>query len=595
MKNLYQTTANLDKRAISKYLLSEEILMENAASALESLIRRVAHAQSVVYIVCGSGDNGGDGYALARKLHKDYRVKIYEAKEPKSALCQLQSERAQTCGCERVSKILPCDVVVDCLFGSGFGGEMGAEFARLIESMNANARIRIACDIPSGLRVDGSAAERVFDAHYTLSMGALKLALFSDSAKDCVGEVIVGDLGVSRALYEVQSPYILLEKSDLKLPHRTKLNCHKGNFGHVAVVSGDKQGASVLSALASLRIGAGLVSLVSASAIGTGSVDSSAGSAESKKVDFADSMDSMDSADSADSAEILESLDAGAKSRTSAESSASQSLEASENLFGAESKGAGFSALNSGVLDSGVLDSNAGAFGTRANALESALLDSAFSPFPEIMRQSSLPQNTSVLVVGMGLGAHDLGLKEILDSSSCAQDRQDDATANTRASAPKRIKGCVIDADMFYKREILEVLEMKDLSLVLTPHPKEFAAFCRLCGLGDVSLEDVVRERLALAQRFSEAYPHAVLLLKGANTIIAHQNTIYINPLGTPALAKGGSGDVLSGLIGGYLAQGFSALDSAICASLAHALAAQKERNTYALTPLRLIEHIGEL
>lgn len=558
MKNLYQTTANLDKRAISKYLLSEEILMENAASALESLIRRVAHAQSVVYIVCGSGDNGGDGYALARKLHKDYRVKIYEAKEPKSALCQLQSERAQTCGCERVSKILPCDVVVDCLFGSGFGGEMGAEFARLIENMNASARIRIACDIPSGLRVDGSAAERVFDAHYTLSMGALKLALFSDSAKDCVGEVIVGDLGVSRALYEVQSPYILLEKSDLKLPHRTKLNCHKGNFGHVAVVSGDKRGASVLSALASLRIGAGLVSLVSASAISGGGVDSGAGGGFGANGGFSIGGAESKKVDSVNSVEDLESLDSSA-------------------------------------LDSGALDSGANAFGARANALESALLDSAFSPFPEIMRQSSLPQNASVLVVGMGLGAHDLRLKEILDSSSSAQDRQDDASTNASASAPKRIKACVIDADMFYKREILEVLEMEDLSLVLTPHSKEFAALYALCGLGDVSLEDVVKDRLTLAQRFSEAHPHAVLLLKGANTIIAHQNTIYINPLGTPALAKGGSGDVLSGLIGGYLAQGFSALDSAICASLAHALAAQKERNTYALTPMRLIEHIGAL
>ncbi|WP_317372217.1 NAD(P)H-hydrate epimerase, partial [Helicobacter canis] len=263
MRYLYTTTQALDKRALSKYLLSDELLMENAANALLSLIDKLTHKGSVVTIVCGSGDNGADGYALARKLQGSYITRIYEAKEPKSRLCKLQSERAQVAGCEWVKKLLPCDMLVDCLFGSGFAGELSAESMKLLEQMNTCARLNIACDVPSGLDLQGRVGSIAFRADYTLSMGALKVALFSDEAKDLTGKVLVGDLGVSRELFEVQSPFYLLEESDMRLPHRTKQNCHKGSFGHIAVIAGEKAGAAELSALSGLRMGAGLVSVVS--------------------------------------------------------------------------------------------------------------------------------------------------------------------------------------------------------------------------------------------------------------------------------------------------------------------------------------------
>ena len=262
MRYLYLSTKPLDERAKSKYLLSDELLMENAANALCGLVGSLTHKGSVVTIVCGSGDNGADGYALARKLQGSYITRIYEAKEPKSRLCKLQSERAQVAGCEWVKKLLPCDVLIDCLFGSGFAGELSAEFIKLLEQMNTCARLNIACDVPSGLNLQGCVGSIAFRADYTLSMGALKVALFSDVAKDIVGQVLVGDLGVSRELFEVQSPFYLLEESDMRLPHRTKHNCHKGSFGHIAVIAGEKAGAAELSAMSGLRMGAGLVSVV---------------------------------------------------------------------------------------------------------------------------------------------------------------------------------------------------------------------------------------------------------------------------------------------------------------------------------------------
>ena len=193
----------------------------------------------------------------------------------------------------------------------------------------------------------------------------------------------------------------------------------------------------------------------------------------------------------------------------------------------------------------------------------------------ELMYPHSIPKNANILCLGMGLGS---GYGYLLEPSFIGD------------------RLCVLDADVFYEHSLLSLLESTSAhNLVLTPHPKEFHALLHLCGLFSGDIAEVARNRFELALCFSQAYKSPTLLLKGANPIIAHNGKLYINPLGTPALAKGGSGDVLSGVIASYLAQGFSPLDSAINASLAHAKAATKEKNTYALTPLRLIEHLGDL
>ena len=151
----------------------------------------------------------------------------------------------------------------------------------------------------------------------------------------------------------------------------------------------------------------------------------------------------------------------------------------------------------------------------------------------------------------------------------------------------------VIDADLFYKKEIVSVLNKRD-KVVLTPHPKEFASFLKLLGMGDFSVEEIQKRRFFFAKKFSEAYPNSVLLLKGANTIIAYKKRLYINSFGTPALSKGGSGDILAGMIGALLAQGYHPLKSAITASLAHSFAGDVAPN-YSLTPLKIVENLSKL
>lgn len=157
----------------------------------------------------------------------------------------------------------------------------------------------------------------------------------------------------------------------------------------------------------------------------------------------------------------------------------------------------------------------------------------------------------------------------------------------------------IFDADIFYQKDFIAFLS-KIKNVVLTPHPKEFLSLLQLCEILDskANLDFVLKNIFKLSLEFSNKFPHIVCLIKGANTTIVYQNNLYINNLGSNSLAKGGSGDVLSGLIVSLLAQGFSPLNACCNASIAHSLGAKKldkKINNYSLTPLKLIESITKI
>lgn len=191
-----------------------------------------------------------------------------------------------------------------------------------------------------------------------------------------------------------------------------------------------------------------------------------------------------------------------------------------------------------------------------------------------IMYSHTLPKTTTALACGMGLGNEfsKIELHKFLDNDY----------------------PLVIDADVFHMPMLLDILKRKNL--VLTPHPKEFVAVLKQTSLADITLKELQTNRFKYVELFAKKYPDATLLLKGANVIIAKDNEFFINPHGTQALAKGGSGDVLSGLIGALLAQGYSCLDATICASLAHTkLALNYTGANFSLTPDDLIAGICNL
>ncbi|GAA8150281.1 NAD(P)H-hydrate dehydratase [Helicobacter pylori] len=464
MLSVYEKVNALDKRAIEEWLLSEDILMENAAMALERAVLQNASLGAKVVILCGSGDNGGDGYALARRLVGRFKTLVFEMKLAKSPMCQLQKERAKKAGVViktwgEKNEDLECDVLVDCVVGSAFKG--GLEPFLDFESLSQKARFKIACDIPSGIDSKGRVDKRAFKADTTISMGAIKSCLLSDKAKDYVGELKVGHLGVFNQIYEIPTETFLLEKSDLKLPLRDRKNAHKGDYGHAHVLLGKHSGAGLLSALSALSFGSGVVSV--------------------------------------------------------------QALECE--------------------------------------------ITSNNKPL-ELVFCENFPNFLSAFALGMGLENIPKDFNKWLE-----------------------LAPCVLDAGVFYHKEVLQALEKE---VILTPHPKEFLSLLKLVGI-NISMLELLDNKLEIARDFSQKYPKVVLLLKGANTLIAHQGRTFINILGSVALAKAGSGDVLAGLIVSLLAQNYTPLDAAINASLAHALAGLEFKNNYALTPLDLVEKIKRL
>jgi hydroxyethylthiazole kinase-like uncharacterized protein yjeF len=454
MQKLFDEVASLDRRCYEEFFLSEDILMEHAASGMAEYIRNNFAKNSKIIVVCGSGNNGADGIALARLLHGDFDTSLFYAKEPSSKMALLQAKRAQSVGVKESKELKDCDVLVDAIVGTGFSGEFSEELKNLINKMNSLVAFKIACDVPSGYK---------FIADVTLTMGALKKRMFLDEAKESVGEIKVLDLGISRDIYEKESNWSVLDLDDLKLPNRVKKDSHKGSYGHLAVVSGEMCGAGIMSALSALRFGSGLVTLV------------------------------------------------------------------------------GFEKIE----------------------------------IPHcLMYSHKLPKNATALAIGMGLGAEfsTLELEKFLDNTLPV----------------------IADADIFYMQTILEILKRE--RVVLTPHAKEFVSLLKITNLADITIQEVQKNRFKYVEEFCKMFPNVTLLLKGANVIIAKGSEFYINPHGTSSLAKGGSGDVLSGLIGALLAQGYQPLDAAINASLAHTKTALNYRGAdFSLTPDDLIDGIGRL
>ncbi|WP_456430882.1 NAD(P)H-hydrate dehydratase [Nitratifractor sp.] len=467
MRRLYRDCYAMDRKCYEEYGLTEDLLMEHAAEGMAREIRERFDPGASVLIVAGPGNNGADGITLARLLAGRFDVRLALPLGAKSPMAKLQLERARKVGVPEISEIEDAQVVVDAIFGAGLSRPLDGEITALVERLNALEGFKIACDIPTGLDREGWPSPVAFDADLTVTMGALKEALYLDAAKPCVGEVRCVDLGVDRILYEEESMSRLLEAEDFDPPVRgARVDAHKGTFGHAAVFCGEKPGAGIIAASAASRFGAGLATLV-----------------------------------------IHEKVSAP----------------------------------------------------------------------PYLMTSTTVPPKATAIAIGMGLGGHferDLLDRQVVDS-------------------PLPI---VLDADAFADAELLAILHQEERKIVLTPHPAEFCRMWKIMTKEDITVEELQRHRFEYARRFSARFPRTVLLLKGANPIIAHLGELYVNPLGTVALAKGGSGDVLSGLIVALLAQGHEALDAAIQGSLALALAAQRyEGADYAMLSTDLIETLPNL
>ena len=271
MHPIFENPSALEQMAKEKYSIPPFLMMENAASALAMLIKKLSSEEkSDVFIFCGKGNNGADGLALARLLQSTKNVIVYCPQVPVTSEGLVQYNMAEKLNISIRSSFESfyedfnknsknnC-IIVDCIYGTGFHGELKKELQELFINLNnIKNTIRISCDVPSGLGLPNS-----FKADYTVTMGELKTSLFSDSVKAVTGELIVAELGFERKQLEglTKPAAFLVTKDDLKLPFRTNISTNKGNFGHTLVFAGSKSGAAILSATAALSFGSGLTSL----------------------------------------------------------------------------------------------------------------------------------------------------------------------------------------------------------------------------------------------------------------------------------------------------------------------------------------------
>lgn len=471
-------------------------LMERAAHECYKWISSTVNDVSSFKVVCGMGNNGGDGLAVARKLHQDgHTVEVYyvrhalEASEDNKKNFDKIADVAGLIVTEifeedPLIEINDGDIVIDALVGSGLNKPVTGFLAEIIKQINISNGYVIAIDIPSGLFADSPSPDSnktaIVKADYTLSFQLPKFAFFMPENDKYVGKWILLNINLSRDfINNSSSSFFLTQKNDCKdiLRPRQKF-AHKGTYGHGLIIAGSlgKIGASILAAKATLRAGAGLVT--------------------------------------------------------------------------AHIPICGMNAMHAAVPEVMIdLDDS----------------ETHLTTFPDLSIYNAI-------AFGPGAGMH--------------QDTQ-----NTLKLLIQVTKSpLIIDADgLNILSENKTWLSFLPPDSILTPHPKEFE---RLTSKADNHFSRIEILR-AFAQRFK-----LYVILKGAWSAIAcPDGTIYFNPTGNPGMATGGTGDVLTGILLGLKASGYSSKEACILGTWLHGKAADiaVEKNSQpSMIASDIIDYLGK-
>jgi hydroxyethylthiazole kinase-like uncharacterized protein yjeF len=230
-----------------------EELMERAGTAAAEAIGRFASAQPTL-VLCGPGNNGGDGYVIARVLREQgFGVRVAAPAEPKS-LAARQARERWTGAVEPLDGATGAPLLVDALFGTGLSRGLDEEVSDALSRLADAAHIRVAVDLPSGVATDdGQVLSPVPDFDLTVTFATLKPSHLLQPAARHMGRLVIADIGI-----EAQSDLTEIGRPHLPGPSPDD---HKYSRGYVAVLAGDMPGAAALTASAALRAGAGYVRL----------------------------------------------------------------------------------------------------------------------------------------------------------------------------------------------------------------------------------------------------------------------------------------------------------------------------------------------
>ena len=475
-----------EKKAAEASAMNMMQLMSAAGKAVFKQLQRRFPAPARIAVCCGEGNNGGDGYIVARLAQEaGYQVQVFALKPNAELSAPLESDahRARSAWREQGGNekaLLDCapdqfDLVVDALFGVGLNRALEGDPVTWVQHVNASSTPVISVDVPSGLNADnGHVPGAAVRAHLTVSLVALKRGLLTGKAQNHTGELVLEDLGIGETFKQQnEADWFRVDAGGLGnwLPARARCT-HKGEQGHVLIVGGQPgmSGAVILAMKSALRAGAGKVSVACHPDV--------------------------------------QAIVAAAQPE----------------------------AMVHSIKDEDTL--------------------------------KPLLREASAIALGPGLGqsrwSHDV-FSQVM-----------------KADALK-----VIDADGL---NLLASYPARSSKLLLTPHPGEAARLLQ------TTADEVEADRFLAVTQLREKYG-AQVLLKGAGSLLVTDRGRCLIDRGSPAMASGGMGDLLTGLISGLLAQRMAPAQALIAGALWHAMAGEEagkdgERGTLASDLLPYIRRL---
>lgn len=478
-----------DQMTIEKIGIPSMVLMERAALGVVETLKQEQLDLSKVLVVCGSGNNGGDGYAVARLLHLegiDVNLMFVGSEDSRSIDNVKQN---QICAHYEIPVVQSCNydeysVIIDAIFGIGLGRKITGTYYTTIQAMNQAKGKRVSVDIPSGLcdktgRVMGICVE----ADVTVAVAFAKKGMYLGEGTSYCGRICTVDIGItSEMLPHEQYLTYTYDREDLieNYPKRV-MNSHKGTYGKVLFIVGSKgmAGAAYLCAKAAYMTGCGLVQIYTAE----------------------------------ENLQVIQTL------------------------------------------------------------LPEAIVKTYKSYSEEELK--ALLKWADVVGIGCGLG-HDLVSGQLVEGTM------------RFAECP-----CILDADALnILAQHMEWLMYAKQPILMTPHMKEMT---RLLGC---SMAELQAERFKRLVHFVESNA-AICVLKDARTLVAERDKdIYMNLSGNNGMAKGGSGDVLTGIITGIAAQGKELFEAAKLGVYLHGLAgdvAKSQKGAYSVLASDIIECISDV
>jgi ADP-dependent NAD(P)H-hydrate dehydratase / NAD(P)H-hydrate epimerase len=465
----------IDRVTSERFGVSSLTLMENAGAVVAALVASEYPSAKRIGVICGKGNNGGDGFVAARKLHeagRDVRILLLAERSelrgdaaemftrlPMPAVGVSKNEQLKT---EGARGVLDADVLIDAILGTGFRPPVSGLYAEAIAAMNASAAPVVAVDIPSGADADvmGGQVGAVARADAVVTFTAPRPAHVFGMLT--TGPTVIAPIGSpDEAVISSLQLNLITARDVAPLIGLRPAASNKGNFGHVLVLGGStgKAGAAAMAGMAVLRAGAGLSTVATAKSV----LATVAGFHPELMT------------------ESLEETEAGSIALTS---------------------------LKKGRLD-------------------------------------GLVKAKTVLAVGPGIS------------------RYPETSELVRAVVKKYKLPIVLDADGLNAFEgRAGELKSSPGHLVITPHPGEMAR------LAASTIPAVQHDRLNVARTFAREHG-LIVVLKGHRTLIAQPDgTVWVNTTGNPGMATGGTGDILTGMVAGLIAQNTDRMTEAVMAAV---------------------------